>query len=347
LPYVGNDIVDLTDPGARKKSQNIRFVNRVFILDEQRQIFDSSNPDIILWALWAGKETAYKIISKSIPGVPFIPLFYKVSLCHIGGFKEMFPVENGHVSGIVCAPGGKVNIRIFVTCDYVHCIGTMDFSEGIDSLIWRVDLLPQRGVMPGYESIFLCEAIKKHLSMFLNRAPEEIEIWRSEGGLCPPFVYLKDKPAGVDISLSHDGKFTAYAFIISGARSQNSGARMKRKPAKDFQDLIVWQKAHQFVLSTYRLSDLFPQNEMYGLTSQIRRAAISIPANIAEGFKKKTNLDKTRYMDIAQASLEECRYYLILVKDLGYGDTLQLMSQLEEVSKLLQAYTASILNSGS
>ena len=78
----------------------------------------------------------------------------------------------------------------------------------------------------------------------------------------------------------------------------------------------------------------------------MRRSAISIPANIAEGFKKKTMPDKVRYMNIAQASLEECRYYLILSKDLGYGDTLQLMSQLEEVSKLLEAYTASILNSG-
>ncbi len=74
---------------------------------------------------------------------------------------------------------------------------------------------------------------------------------------------------------------------------------MKRKPAKDFQDLIMWQKAHQFVLSTYRLSDNFPKNEMYGLTSQIRRAAISIPANIAEGFKKKTKTDKARYMNIS------------------------------------------------
>lgn len=118
---------------------------------------------------------------------------------------------------------------------------------------------------------------------------------------------------------------------------------MRRQPAKDFQDLIVWQKAHQFVLFTYKFSDSFPTNETYGLTSQFRRAAISAPANIAEGFKKKTKPDKARYMNIAQASLEECRYYLVLAKDLGYGDTSQLMSRLEEVSKLLQAYTSSIL----
>ncbi len=120
---------------------------------------------------------------------------------------------------------------------------------------------------------------------------------------------------------------------------------MKREPAKTFQDLIVWDRAHQFVLSVYRLSNNFPKNEMYGLTSQIRRAAVSIPANIVEGFKKKTKPDKARFLNIAQASLEECRYYLILTKDLGYGDTVELMPQIEEVSRLLQAYTVSILAS--
>lgn len=119
-----------------------------------------------------------------------------------------------------------------------------------------------------------------------------------------------------------------------------------RTPAKSFQDLIVWQKAHQFVLSIYRFSDNFPQKEIYGLTSQLRRAAISIPANIAEGFKKRGITDKVRFMNISQGSLEECRYYLILTKDLGYGDSLGLMSQLEEVSKLLEAYSTSIRNSG-
>jgi four helix bundle protein len=74
---------------------------------------------------------------------------------------------------------------------------------------------------------------------------------------------------------------------------------LKRQPAKNFQDLIIRQKAHQFVLSIYRLSEGFPKREIYGLTSQLRRAAISIPANIAEGFKKKSKADKTRFMNIA------------------------------------------------
>lgn len=118
---------------------------------------------------------------------------------------------------------------------------------------------------------------------------------------------------------------------------------MSREPARTFQDLIIWQKAHRFVLAVYRYSEAFPRKELYGLTSQLRRAAISIPANIAEGFKKKGESDKARFMNIAQGSLEECRYYLILAKDLEYGDSPELVSQLEEVSKILNKYQASIL----
>jgi four helix bundle protein len=122
---------------------------------------------------------------------------------------------------------------------------------------------------------------------------------------------------------------------------------MNRAPAKSFEDLIVWQKAHQFVLAVYHYSDYFPQKEIYGLTSQFRRAAVSIPANIAEGFKKKTGIDKARFMNIAQGSIEECRYYLILAKDLGYGDNPELIPQLEEISKMLEKYAAAILAPGS
>ncbi|MBW4557930.1 MAG: four helix bundle protein [Trichormus sp. ATA11-4-KO1] len=116
-----------------------------------------------------------------------------------------------------------------------------------------------------------------------------------------------------------------------------------RQAAKTFQDLIVWQKAHQFVLNVYQLTGQFPKSEVFGLSSQFRRAAVSVPANIAEGFKKKGKTDKARFMNTAQGSLEECRYYLILARDLNYGDMSKAMNQLEEVSKLLTSYANSIL----
>lgn len=120
-----------------------------------------------------------------------------------------------------------------------------------------------------------------------------------------------------------------------------------RMPAKTFQDLIVWQKAHGFVLSVYKLTQHFPREEVYGLSSQFRRAAVSVPANIAEGFRKRGKADKARFLNIAQGSLEECRYYLILTNDLEYGNTNEPLSLLEEVSKTLEAYSRTILNSDS
>ena len=117
------------------------------------------------------------------------------------------------------------------------------------------------------------------------------------------------------------------------------------KGAKTFQDLIVWQKAHQFVLAIYTVTKKFPPDERFGLISQIRRASVSIPANIAEGFSKKTKPDKARFYNIAKSSLEEVRYYLILSRDLGYIENSNLFTQLEEISRLLHSYTKNLLTS--
>jgi four helix bundle protein len=115
-----------------------------------------------------------------------------------------------------------------------------------------------------------------------------------------------------------------------------------REPAKTFEELLVWQKAHLFVLAAYRLSMAFPKHEMYGLSSQFRRAAVSIAANIAEGFRKRSKADKIRFLNIAQGSAEECRYYLILTKDLGYADISEPNLLLLEVRKLLEASSRAI-----
>ena len=120
-----------------------------------------------------------------------------------------------------------------------------------------------------------------------------------------------------------------------------------RARAKTFRDLIVWQKAHEFVLAVYRFTEGFPRHELYGLSAQMQRAAVSIPANIAEGFRKRGKPDKARFMKIAEGSIEESRYYLILAQDLGYGSAETLSNLLEEVSKLLNSYAHAILASDS
>jgi four helix bundle protein len=108
--------------------------------------------------------------------------------------------------------------------------------------------------------------------------------------------------------------------------------------AKSFTDLLVWKKAHSFVLAIYLLTKDFPKEELYGLTNQLRRAAVSIPANIAEGFGRFSKPEKIRFLNIAQGSLNEVKYFLILSEDLNYGNCYDLKAKAEEISKILDSY---------
>ena len=112
-----------------------------------------------------------------------------------------------------------------------------------------------------------------------------------------------------------------------------------------FKDVIAWQKAYQFVLQTYKVTAKFPDFEKYGLSSQFQRAAVSIAANFAEGFKRLSKADKLRLMNISQGSLEECRCYIMLSKDLGYitkDEYDALTYSLEGTSFYLNAYCKGI-----
>lgn len=113
-----------------------------------------------------------------------------------------------------------------------------------------------------------------------------------------------------------------------------------------FEKIIAWQKAHAFVLLVYQTTRMFPEDEKFGLTSQFRRAAVSIEANIAEGYKKLSKADKLRFMNISQGSLEECRDYIILSRDLGYIDKkafFSLYNSIEEASRLIHGYCKGII----
>ena len=108
--------------------------------------------------------------------------------------------------------------------------------------------------------------------------------------------------------------------------------------SQSFRDVVVWQKAHAFALAIYRATEPFPKNELFALTSQLRRAAASVPSNFVEGFRRRTRPDKLRFYNIAQGSADECLYQLILAHDLSYADTTALQADLEDVSRLLQGY---------
>jgi four helix bundle protein len=103
-----------------------------------------------------------------------------------------------------------------------------------------------------------------------------------------------------------------------------------------FQDLKVWQEGHKLVLMVYRITKKFPGEEKFSLVSQMRRAAISIPANIAEGFKRRGLQDKIRFYNTAEGSLEELKYFFILAKDLEYTRSNgELVDQANTVGRLL------------
>lgn len=105
-----------------------------------------------------------------------------------------------------------------------------------------------------------------------------------------------------------------------------------------YRDLDVWKRSHALVVRIYQLTKSFPDEERFGLTSQLRRAAVSVPANIAEGSKRKTNQDFARFLNIAEGSLSEADYLLLCSKDLGYLPDLALepiAKEVDEISRML------------
>jgi len=109
-----------------------------------------------------------------------------------------------------------------------------------------------------------------------------------------------------------------------------------------FRELTAWQEAHRLVLEVYRVTKRYPGDARFGLVSQMRRAAVSIPADIAEGFKRHGIQGKLRFYNVAEGSLEEVKYYLILSQDLGYlSSNDDLVSQAETTGRLLHGLVSS------
>lgn len=112
----------------------------------------------------------------------------------------------------------------------------------------------------------------------------------------------------------------------------------QRKKIKTHEDLIVWQKADQLAFNVFRLVKKFPREELYGLTSQIKRSVLSIPANVAEGFARGSQKEFTRFLYISWGSLIETEYYLKFASKLSYidGDELSLNLKLtQEIGRMI------------
>ena len=114
---------------------------------------------------------------------------------------------------------------------------------------------------------------------------------------------------------------------------------------KDFRELKVWVKGHALTLAIYRVTRSFPSEEKYGLTSQLRRASVSIPANIAEGCGRSGDAELSRFMQIAMGSASEVEYHLLLAKDLDYLDApgyTKLERSTLEVKRMLASFITAI-----
>jgi len=209
--------VDLTNPQARGKNRDTRFIDRVFSEDERQQILNCSEPDFLLWSLWAGKETGYKAICKANADVTSAPRRYEVKLDIP---EKIVREDESFISGVVETPYDPVFIRIFAGNDYIHCIGIAGRSGAINSVIRGVQKIKkmQEGEIrhsPNAASVRVRELAKRKISSHLKQDIEDIDILRLKGprGLGSPIVSIKGNKAVVDISLSHDGNFVSYAFL--------------------------------------------------------------------------------------------------------------------------------------
>jgi hypothetical protein len=209
MAFIGNDIVDLTDPGNIGKSRDDRFLQRVFTRPERERIAAAGEPDAVMWALWAAKETAYKVVRKMNPLVASTPRLYPV---------VMSPGDQGPTRpGMVCGPHGPVFIRVSVDAGYVHCIGSTT-PDMLDYILWSVERLsPAKEGGDHDPSMAVRRYAGRRLAALLHASAADIAIRRCQDnhGLGQPRPYLKGKPAPFDLSFSHDGAFVAYAMISS------------------------------------------------------------------------------------------------------------------------------------
>ena len=216
---VGNDIVDLLHLPAQEKSRNARFRKRILLPEEEHLMLTDRQPDAMLWALWTGKEAAYKALQKDQLDITSIPRLYQVQFDRTEEMEppvSLLPGER-RLLGTVATPRGNINLETLITASYVHSIATSFTPAAGTRIVWQVERMPCNDPSPAYESFYVRAAAKRHLAQYLpGSSPQDIDIRREQGlrGLGPPSVYLREQVTAIDISLSHEGAFAAYAFAI-------------------------------------------------------------------------------------------------------------------------------------
>lgn len=213
--------MDLTDPANSRKSEDARFIERVFKSAEADLITSAPDPNQALWSLWACKEAAYKALSKAVSkrSISSSPLKYSVSLdlstpCNF--------IKKGRIrmlNGSVSAPSGRVPVRLVRNSSFIHALAST--GESIGSVCWAVfnANLNRSDITPPIQTMLVRRAAKTKIAAHIGADPQKLEIVRRKnecGILGPPVVLVNGKESSIEISLSHDGVYLAYAFLLTG-----------------------------------------------------------------------------------------------------------------------------------
>lgn len=210
---VGNDIVDLKSPFAKGKSKDKRFTKRVLTEAEQRLVDHSPFPDDLLWIFWAAKETAYKAIAKSNPGISSAPKRYQV---FIGSKKKGMRFK-----GVVKTPGQQVQIVVYHHGDAIHCIGKTGSWKENGPVIHGIQKIDD-AVEPNYYQS--STEVSNHVRRIATEViadhmvcdKENITIYKvsHSDDNAYPAVRISNRKCPIDISFSHDGRYVAYVFSV-------------------------------------------------------------------------------------------------------------------------------------
>ena len=205
MPPVGNDVVDLKHPENKGKSRDDRFLGRVFTAEERDRIARAARPETLLWALWAAKEAAFKVVSRDDPAACSTPRKYAIIL-------DPLELSATCLAGRAITPRGELALRITVTDDYVHALSAATESD-LDTVFQRVDRIDV-GEDPEEASDFVRRRLLGEIARCLDCPLEELSVGKEPLGPGAPFVLRQEQPLAVEISLSHDGRFAAFAFMI-------------------------------------------------------------------------------------------------------------------------------------
>jgi len=194
--------VDLREPANIWKSRDSRFLKKILTDAEIEIVKNAERSDETLWSFWACKETAYKVIKKTFPDTAFLPRRWQVSFnrCRL-------ECSEGEV---VIAGKGGIFIRLFSNYDYIHCVG-VDKAAEMNKIISGVEVLPEKENSPSlFSRLCLAQSLAKHFLPDIHQI--KIKRIKENGELQPPRAYIDGVKTDIDISLSHDGRFVAYAF---------------------------------------------------------------------------------------------------------------------------------------